>query len=402
MAKLADLVVELKAVGMKEMAGELEKQRLKTQQLDKAFTSGAYARFIKERKALQAKQDWMLLVAEKGKAVAVMERLQKSYQGFHVWAGRAFTVATVGLMGFIRAGLQGTAEGEVLSLRMQELSREIASVFLPTIHKVIDGIHKAVQWFRSLSVEQQDSVQKWTLIGLGVLFAIKVIGMLLPLLALLITHPAVAGILALAAAVAFLAYKFNQLSESAKKAEADLARWKQGQFTEEEIAASPLTKKIDAEKSFHMKSKRAGEAEGDARERARRAIAKNEESSFTSNVKRGWDVLVQGKEDPLSKELDEAMKEWRLARAQKAAADKHEALVPMGKEPKSKDHREVTRQGGQFEGVADTWKRIQSAASKTDMAIMDTATSASQIATNTSGTGPIVVAINNLQPGMAK
>jgi hypothetical protein len=60
----------------------------------------------------------------------------------------------------------------MLSLRMQMLSQQIASVFLPVIERVMDKLEQAVNWFRGLSGAQQDSILKWTaLVAAGLAMA---------------------------------------------------------------------------------------------------------------------------------------------------------------------------------------------------------------------------------------
>lgn len=81
----------------------------------------------------------------------------------------SFKVVTGSMLGFTAAGLRGTAAGASLSLHFQLLSREIANVFLPTITGVLDKLNAVVNWFRSLSGEQQQSILHWSRLTVGLL-----------------------------------------------------------------------------------------------------------------------------------------------------------------------------------------------------------------------------------------
>jgi hypothetical protein len=105
------------------------------------------------------------------KAKEAFDGMVKGAQEFGKHAQRAFTVASVGVLGWVTAGLRGTTMGEALTQRMSLLSREIASVFLPMIRQVVDWVGQAFSWFRSLNSEQAESIRRWTvatLVGLGV------------------------------------------------------------------------------------------------------------------------------------------------------------------------------------------------------------------------------------------
>lgn len=75
-------------------------------------------------------------------------------------AKAGFQAMTGSIQGWIRAGMQGTAVGNYLTIQMQYLSREIASVFLPTIRMVIQAVTSMVQWFRNLSGDQQNFIRR--------------------------------------------------------------------------------------------------------------------------------------------------------------------------------------------------------------------------------------------------
>jgi hypothetical protein len=81
----------------------------------------------------------------------------------------AFAAATATLGGFVRAGVAGTTMGELLSLRMEMLSRQIGSLFVPELQAASDAIGRAVDWFRALSGEQQRNIARWIEGGLAAL-----------------------------------------------------------------------------------------------------------------------------------------------------------------------------------------------------------------------------------------
>lgn len=110
-----------------------------------------------------------------------IDSVQKSLQGFQTGADAAgkvatyaFATATASVGGFVRAGMQGTAVGEMLSFRMGELSRNIAGLFRPEIEKAISLVQSAVNWFRSLSDAQRANIARWIEAGIAGLFVATV------------------------------------------------------------------------------------------------------------------------------------------------------------------------------------------------------------------------------------
>ena len=81
-------------------------------------------------------------------------------------------------MGWVQAGMAGTAQVAQLGVGMQFLSREIASVFTPTINAVIDKVHSMVDWFRNLSGEQQTLMRNMVFMTVGFTGAISVVNSL--------------------------------------------------------------------------------------------------------------------------------------------------------------------------------------------------------------------------------
>jgi hypothetical protein len=98
-----------------------------------------------------------------------LEAMQRAAEAGARAAALGFAAGAASLAAFVRAGLQGTTMGEALARNVQALSREVAAVFSPAIQAAIAKLREAVAWFRGLSAEQQDQVQKWSLVTLGAL-----------------------------------------------------------------------------------------------------------------------------------------------------------------------------------------------------------------------------------------
>jgi hypothetical protein len=82
---------------------------------------------------------------------------------------RAYAYASAGLLAWVGAGLRGTTQGAMLSYQVQQLSRQVANLFLPAIEAVTRKLQEAVNWFRGLSGAQQESIGRWLAIGTGML-----------------------------------------------------------------------------------------------------------------------------------------------------------------------------------------------------------------------------------------
>lgn len=134
-----------------------------------ARTTSAYARMTLSASAAAAAARG---VSEDGKKAA--DGLGGLSRG-GLLAGAAYAYATSKLMGFVRAGLEGTTAGVRLSYSTQMLQRQIASVFLPAIEAVIGKIQALTEWFKGLSGEQQRVIARFTGLGLAALAAAKVV-----------------------------------------------------------------------------------------------------------------------------------------------------------------------------------------------------------------------------------
>lgn len=81
----------------------------------------------------------------------------------------AFGLSSAAILGFVRAGLSGTTAGEALSLQTQQLSREIAQLFLPAIQSAIRAVTGLVNWFKDLTGEEQRAIGAVTGISVAML-----------------------------------------------------------------------------------------------------------------------------------------------------------------------------------------------------------------------------------------
>lgn len=120
-----------------------------------------------------------------GSAAAALDRLKdraKALERGQLALGVAYGITTAKLLGFVRAGLQGTTLGESMAYNFSMLNREVAQLFLPALEKLNKTIAQTVVWFRNLSGEQQAAIGKWIGIGTGLLGVLsigpKVVGVL--------------------------------------------------------------------------------------------------------------------------------------------------------------------------------------------------------------------------------
>jgi hypothetical protein len=87
----------------------------------------------------------------------------------------AYAAASAGLLGWVKAGLSGTTAGEMLAFQQNQLSQQIASIFLPVVQKYTEGLTRLVEWFRHLSGSQQEQIRNWSLFTVGLLGSVTII-----------------------------------------------------------------------------------------------------------------------------------------------------------------------------------------------------------------------------------
>lgn len=82
----------------------------------------------------------------------------------------------------VTMGLAATNEGNRLAYAWTLFSRQIASVFLPTINFVIDKLQQMTLWFRSLTGDQQRIIESLGKMALGFAMLSPIIGILMAVL----------------------------------------------------------------------------------------------------------------------------------------------------------------------------------------------------------------------------
>src|SRR6185437_11241802 len=117
----------------------------------------------------------VLKARDLAKALKEQEEAAKKAQQQHQALAGVFGRVTGTLGGFVRAGLQGTAEYEQFGVQMQRISREIATLFTPIIHRAVAAVTQISGWFQRLSRDQQDQAAKWIMVGVAVLGAAVVL-----------------------------------------------------------------------------------------------------------------------------------------------------------------------------------------------------------------------------------
>jgi hypothetical protein len=71
--------------------------------------------------------------------------------------------------GLAAAGVARSAYGGIFALQWAELSRQIASLFVPQLNAVAAGLQRVVGWFQHLSGAQQETLRHLLLTGAGLL-----------------------------------------------------------------------------------------------------------------------------------------------------------------------------------------------------------------------------------------
>lgn len=165
-----DLDQAIKSGAFGRMAGDLSKANNELERMQKAAaweqlkaskgTFGAWADYIVGK----TKEIGTALTDRLGAALsAASMRIQQSIAS-PVAIGAAvagFQMLTNAAHSWVNAGLQGTAHGNLMSMMFQQMSQQIAGIFVPTINLVIQGLRDLTYWFRSLTGDQQDSIRRW-------------------------------------------------------------------------------------------------------------------------------------------------------------------------------------------------------------------------------------------------
>lgn len=283
-------------------------------------------------------------------------RLTVGLTAFSGIASRAFLVAQTSLLGFIFAGLRGTSVGEAMGVRMTLLSRQIAAIFLPQIMKVVDWLGKLVLWFQRLTGHQQASLRRWILFGVALAGTLALmplvaagiqmvvnqlynfaaafttaasstgIGALLPVIGAII-----AGLLALTVGLGVAGGGFERLARQLRPILDELSRAFGDLMEEAEPILVGLSDLIANGLVVALKMV---------------TFQLQQITSAIKGIKAAWDQLPPAARGALAGAM---------------------AALGMGK-TKKEDKARLDTAGGQFEGFQDTWRRMQSAAFKPDMA----------------------------------
>jgi phage-related protein len=173
--KLADLFVELSAKGFDAFGKQLEDTKKEIDTLNKAIDSGAFAKFVKEQKALEAARRFADLRGEFGRVGAHLtllgervEKFQEKFEKISAAVVRPLQLATVAMAGFVAAGLRGTVQSEALAFHFERLARAVADIFAPAINQVIGAIESLANWFRGLSDRQKDLIAAFAITGAAI------------------------------------------------------------------------------------------------------------------------------------------------------------------------------------------------------------------------------------------
>lgn len=127
-SKLAELFVEINALGVQATAEQLDKLK----------------------KSSEAAQ-------------AGLNQAQGASVDFGAKALIAYDAAKNAVTGFYQAGIAGTAEMQRFQIQMTFLSREVAAIFTPALDRATEALSGVVGWFRSLSGAQQDNLMHWAM-----------------------------------------------------------------------------------------------------------------------------------------------------------------------------------------------------------------------------------------------
>jgi phage-related protein len=99
-----------------------------------------------------------------------IEILKKGVDQLAEATSSSFNKMTLSLTGFVTAGVAASNFGTLFGYQMAELSRQIASLFLPVIQTVSESLQTLLDWFRELTGEQQAWIARVieaSVVGLG-------------------------------------------------------------------------------------------------------------------------------------------------------------------------------------------------------------------------------------------
>lgn len=115
--------------------------------------------------------DLEVLFSVKG-AEVLLKELESVRQACHnvaAAATAAFGRAQLAVTGFATAGVWASSTGDVLSYQFGEISRQIASLFVPELRTLVSWLQKVIDQFRALDGSQQRMVANFAIGGAALL-----------------------------------------------------------------------------------------------------------------------------------------------------------------------------------------------------------------------------------------
>ncbi len=347
MPELASLDVKLVIDGWEELQEKLDAARKSSTEADKAMTD--FADRVK---------------AAGGMAQTASERQFESMNKTLDKIGRnakyVFAAATGGVLGFVLAGMRGTAQGEMLAFRMQMLSREVAGVFLPVIERAINYLQRITDWFRTLSQEQQESVMRWTLVTIAALGFLSVLPKIVSALSLIYAHPVIAGLTVLAGVLALIA-----ANAALARVEMDQLKRVNEELAESQKEPTAENRQKQAKKLLEEEKKNLDDLE-DQRKLAKSTAASIawgwfhpiDSTGKVFNWLFGAGTSTQRTRDEV-KSIDEQIEQAKDRIAQlEGIAKNGEANRKPGQGPTPGNRLMLA--GGQFSSLPEAWRRGQS------------------------------------------
>ncbi len=90
-------------------------------------------------------------------------------------AAGAVSPLTMAVSGFAVAGFRASFYGQMFGYQMEEISRQVGSIFLPVFQRVTDTLGQVMRWFQSLTGAQQRNLREWGLLAAGITAAALII-----------------------------------------------------------------------------------------------------------------------------------------------------------------------------------------------------------------------------------
>jgi hypothetical protein len=164
----SEVYLRFVAQGVQESSRHLEGFARAAVNADRQFqdlqrTAGtAWARnMAREAGQATAQLERMRRVMAEGRVSVFFSDLTSKIQGMGRVGAVAFGALSAGIGGYIRSGMQGTAESLQLNRAMTDISYSIASIFTPQIRAAVDWVQKLSYHLMNLTGSQQASARQW-------------------------------------------------------------------------------------------------------------------------------------------------------------------------------------------------------------------------------------------------